>query len=242
MRIRERDSSDPGSATLLQYLTHWSIPLIGRFKHIGNGLEPGGAGLWACLGHRYGEDGDPGAGAGGARRHQGLASRARQSSGTKSTDHQGCGSAFISSGSGSSILGWIPIRIRILSGSRALMTKKWKKLKLKKNYIFFWSKTAFYLSLGLRKVRPRYKRSLQLSKEAIQYLKTWTLKSFSTFVGHFCPPGSGSGFRSGSADPIESWSIPDPDPQPCCPPPLPCLLAAYMLQPCRTKPVAEGSG
>ncbi len=42
---------------------------------------------------------------------------------------QGCGSALISSGSGSSILGWTPIRIRIQSGSRALMTKN-----LQKNY------------------------------------------------------------------------------------------------------------
>ncbi len=33
-------------------------------------------------------------------------------------------------------------------------------------------------------------------------------KFFSTFVGHFCPPGSGS------TDPIESGSNPDPDPQP----------------------------
>jgi hypothetical protein len=39
------------------------------------------------------------------------------------------------------------------------------------------------------------------------------LKKISTFVGHFCPPGSGS------TDPIESGSNPDsdtdPDPQPC---------------------------
>ncbi len=33
--------------------------------------------------------------------------------------------------------------------------------------------------------------------------------NFSTFVGHFCPSGSGSG----STDPIESGS--NPDPQPC---------------------------
>jgi hypothetical protein len=37
-----------------------------------------------------------------------------------STLNQGCGFAFISSGSGSSILGWTPIWIRIQSGSRAL--------------------------------------------------------------------------------------------------------------------------
>ena len=41
-----------------------------------------------------------------------------------------------------------------------------------------------------RKVCPGYRRSLQLTKEAIQHFKTWI---FSTFVGHFCPPGSGSG-------------------------------------------------
>ncbi len=41
-------------------------------------------------------------------------------------------------------------------------------------------------------------------------------KLLSTFVGHFCPPGSGSG----STDPIEYGSntdpdpVPDPDPQP----------------------------
>ncbi len=44
--------------------------------------------------------------------------------------------------------------------------------------------------LGLHKVCPGYRRSLQLTKEAIQHFKTWI---FSTFVGHFCPPGSGSG-------------------------------------------------
>jgi hypothetical protein len=47
--------------------------------------------------------------------------------------------------------------------------------KLKKNYsrnFFFLSKTAIYLSLGLHKVCPSYRRSLQLSKEAIQNFKT----------------------------------------------------------------------
>jgi hypothetical protein len=51
--------------------------------------------------------------------------------------------------------------------------------KMKKNYsrkfffIFFLSKTAIYLSLGLlHKVCPSYRRSLQFSKEAIQHFKT----------------------------------------------------------------------
>ncbi len=114
---------------------------------------------------------------------------------------QGCGSAFISSrsGSSSSILGWIPIQIRIQSGSRALMTKDLKKSseKIKK----FGSKTTIYLSLGLQKERPSYRRSLQLSKEAIQHFKTWTLKKKFYFRGSFLP----------------SWiriRIPSPDPGP----------------------------
>ncbi len=111
---------------------------------------------------------------------------------------QGCGSAFISSGSGSSIFGWIPFRIQY--GSRALMTKNWKKLQVKKK--IFGSKTTIYLSPVLHKERPSYRRSLQLSKEAIQHFKTWTEKKNSTFVANFCTPGSGSG----STDPIESES------------------------------------
>ncbi len=83
---------------------------------------------------------------------------------------QGCGSVFIFSGSGSRVWCWRPIRIRIRIeyGSRALMTKNWKKNTAENFfYIFFWSKTAIYLSLGLHKVCPSYRRSLQFSKEAI---------------------------------------------------------------------------
>ncbi len=81
------------------------------------------------------------------------------------------------------------------------MTKNYEKITAEKKWIFL-SKTAIYLSLGLQKVCLSYRRSLQLSKEAIQHFKTWSLKKNSTFVGHFCPPGSGSG----STDPIESGS------------------------------------
>jgi hypothetical protein len=42
------------------------------------------------------------------------------------------GSVFIFSGSGSRVWGWRPIRIRIQSGSRALMTKNWKKITAEK--------------------------------------------------------------------------------------------------------------
>ena len=38
---------------------------------------------------------------------------------------------------------------------------------------FFWSKTVIYLSLGLHKGRPSYRRSLHLLKENIQHFKTW---------------------------------------------------------------------
>jgi hypothetical protein len=48
---------------------------------------------------------------------------------------QGCGSAFISSWSGSSVLGWIPIRIQ--SGSGALMTKNLRK-KLQLKILFYF--------------------------------------------------------------------------------------------------------
>ncbi len=73
------------------------------------------------------------------------------------------------------------------------MTKNCKKIQLKIFFIF-GQKTIIYLSLGLHKERPSYRRSLQLSKEAIQHFKTWTLKKI-TVVGDFCPPGSRSGFR-----------------------------------------------
>ncbi len=55
---------------------------------------------------------------------------------------QGCGSAFISSGSGSSILGWIPVRIQ------GFNDQKLKKITAEKFLtIFFGSETAIYLSI-----------------------------------------------------------------------------------------------
>ncbi len=52
--------------------------------------------------------------------------------------NQGCGSAFISSGSRSSILGWTPIRIQGFNDQKLKKNYSWKKI------IFFISKTAFY--------------------------------------------------------------------------------------------------
>ncbi len=63
-----------------------------------------------------------------------------------------------------------------------------------------WPKIEIYLSLGLHKVCPGYRRSLQLTKEPIQHFKTWI---FFYFCGSFLP----------------SWiririQITDPDPKP----------------------------
>jgi hypothetical protein len=83
------------------------------------------------------------------------------------------------------------------------MSKNWKKTYSKKLEKFSWDPK---LSLGLQKGRPSYRRSFQPSKENIQLVKTCNCLIFSTFVGHFCPTGSGSG----STDLIESGSHPDP--------------------------------
>ncbi len=90
---------------------------------------------------------------------------------------EGCRFVFISSGSGSSILGWTPIPIRIHPDPiriQGFNDQNWKKIQLKIFFLFFFlSKTAIYL--GLHKVLcPSYRRSLQLSKEASQNFKTWT--------------------------------------------------------------------
>ncbi len=93
-------------------------------------------------------------------------------------NNQGCGSLliFYGFGSGSSIL----------AGSRAFMTKNWKKLQLKFFFIFLGSKTAIYLSLGLHKVCPSYRRSLQLSRPS-NTSKHELLQIFVYFCGSFMP-------------------------------------------------------
>jgi hypothetical protein len=59
-----------------------------------------------------------------------------------------------------------------------------KKIYNGKKFTFFFFKKSIYLSLGLHKGRPSYKRSLQLSKEIIPHFKTLNFLIFSTFVGH----------------------------------------------------------
>ncbi len=96
-------------------------------------------------------------------------------------------------GSGSSILGRIVIQ--------GFDDQKLNKITAnKKIQLFFISKIAIYLSLGLHKGRPSYKRSLQPSRKNIQHLKRWNfLIFFLLFCGSFLP----------------SWiwiRIPNPDP------------------------------
>ncbi len=89
-----------------------------------------------------------------------------------------------------------------------------QKLK-KKQLISFLSITAMYLSLGLHKVCLSYRRSLQLSKEAIQHFKTWTFTNFFLLlwvIFALLDPDPDSEYGSGSTDPIEYGSNTDPDP------------------------------
>jgi hypothetical protein len=51
-----------------------------------------------------------------------------------------------------------PIRIQ------GFNDQKLKKMTAEKKFNFFLSNTAIYLSLGLHKVYPSYRRSLQLTK------------------------------------------------------------------------------
>ncbi len=118
------------------------------------------------------------------------------------SQNQCFGSGFIDSGSGSSILGWVPIRIQ--SRSRVLMTKNWKKCKAGKKF-------AIYLTLGLHKGRPSYRRSLQPSKDNIQHFKTWNFLTCLIFlflwvIFALLEPDPDSDLGSGSIDPIESGS------------------------------------
>ncbi len=129
-----------------------------------------------------------------------------------SFDGQGCGSVFIWYGSWSSILGWIPIRIWIQSGSRNLITKNWKKFTYKNKNKFFLSKTTIdlYRYLNLQKGQPNYSFSSQ--KENIKHYKTWNFFNFFFFSGSFLP--SWNRIWYGSTDLTESGFNTDPDPQP----------------------------
>ncbi len=66
----------------------------------------------------------------------------------------------------------------------------WPKLEKKnaENLLvksYFDKKIVIYLSLGLHKGRPSYRRSLQPSKENIHHFKRWNLLAVSYFSGSF---------------------------------------------------------
>ncbi len=79
----------------------------------------------------------------------------------------------------------IRIRMRIQTLMQGFGDHKfWKLCSWIYIYLYFLNKKCNLLFL-----RPSYRRSLHPTKDNIQHFKTW---HFFTFVGHFCPPGSGS--------------------------------------------------
>jgi hypothetical protein len=97
--------------------------------------------------------------------------------------YQCCGSALVSMR--------IRIRIRIqhfLSMRIRIQIQGFDDQKLAKIYSWnYFEKIAICFMLGHYKGRRSYRRSLHPSKE---HFETWI---FFTFVGHFGPPGTGSG-------------------------------------------------
>jgi hypothetical protein len=70
-----------------------------------------------------------------------------------------------------------------------------KKITAEKNYINLGSKTTIYLSLASIKNVQVTEEDFRSQKRPSNTSKHEPLIKFPTFVGHFCPPGSGSGFR-----------------------------------------------
>jgi hypothetical protein len=101
-----------------------------------------------------------------------------------------------------------PIRIQ------GFNDQKLKKNTAEKKVNFFWIKN-YNLPIPRPPLRtPKLQKKPSALKRGHPTLQNMNFKkNLSSFVGHFCPPGS----RSGSTDPIESGSNPDmdPDPQPC---------------------------
>ncbi len=66
---------------------------------------------------------------------------------------------------------------------------------------------AFYLSLGLHKGRPSYRRNHQPSKENIQHFKRWKFCPFFYFLGSFLPSWIRILIRNLYADPDPAAQI-----------------------------------
>jgi hypothetical protein len=87
---------------------------------------------------------------------------------------------------------------------------------LEKNYSL---KKIWIKNYNLPIPRPPYRTSkLQKKPSALKRghptLQNMNFKKNSTFVGHFCPPGSGSGFRIRIPNPDPLTRL-NPDPQHC---------------------------
>jgi hypothetical protein len=77
--------------------------------------------------------------------------------------------------------------------------------------MFFFIKTAFYLSLGLHKVPPSYKEAFSSQKRPSNTSKHELRKNlFLWVIFALLDPDPDSEY--GSTDPIESGSNPDPQP------------------------------
>ncbi len=81
---------------------------------------------------------------------------------------------------------WIRIRTQI----QGFYDQKLKKIIQLK--FFFVSKIAIFLSLGLHKGHPSYRRSLQPSKRNNQHFKRWNLLTIFYFYGPFLRWGMAS--------------------------------------------------
>ncbi len=94
------------------------------------------------------------------------------------------------------------------------MTKYFLKITAVKLFytVFFGSKIAIHLSLGLHEGHTSYRRSLQPSKVNIKHIKTWTFFIFFYVWGSL---SSWIRIRIRKAEPDPATKInADPDPQP----------------------------
>ncbi len=90
------------------------------------------------------------------------------------------------------------------------MTKNWrKKFTAEKKIIFFSSKTIIYLSLGLHKGRPGYKKKPSALKRENSALQNMKFLNFFYFCGSFFPSWIRIGIPNTDPDPL-TWLNPDP--------------------------------
>ncbi len=111
------------------------------------------------------------------------------------------------SASGSSISGWIPIRIQ--SGSRVLRTKNWKKFTAERNLFFWINNYNLPVFLGLHKRTFKLQNKPSALKREHPALKNMKFLNFFCFSGSLLP--SCIRFRIPTTDPDSlTWLNPDP--------------------------------